>query len=214
MRLDLTAAKGLLFRITNVANLGWLLRHGLHAASSRVLDPDFVSIGNPGLIDKRAHRVVPRPPGGVLSDYIPFYLTPKTPMLLNITTGYGGMTKRPNSDIAILVSSCQQMSARDVTMLYTDRHAYTLTAAWTADPDDLTTLIDWEILQQNDFKRSDIYPDKMDRYQAEALAFRYVPPLALLGIGCVSTAVVSSIEQTVQESGVTARLVVRPGWYF
>ena len=214
MPLDLTAARGLLFRITHVANLPWLLRHGLHAARSQVADPNFVAIGNPDLIDKRTRRVVPRPPGGVLSDYIPFYFTPKSPMLFNIKTGYSGITMRPNEEIAILFSSCQKMAEQDVTMLYTDRHAYTMTAEWTADADDLATLIDWDILRRHDFARSDAYPDKMERYQAEALAHRHVPPAALLGIGCVSDRVRSAIEQTVQMSGAAVQVFSRPGWYF
>ena len=215
MPLDLTAARGLLFRITHVANLPWLLRHGLHAARGQLADPSFVPIGNPDLIDKRTRRAVPLPPGGMLSDYVPFYFTPKSPMLYNIKTGYNGITKRSNDDIAILVSSCQQMTAGGgVTMLYTDRHAYTMTAAWTADVDDLVTLIDWDILRRHDFARNDAYPDKMERYQAEALAHRHVPPAALLGIGCVSDRVRSAIEEAVQISGAAVQVFSRPGWYF
>ncbi len=214
MPLDLTAARGLLFRITHVANLPWLLRHGLHAARGQLADPGFVAIGNPDLIDKRTRRAVPLPPGGMLSDYVPFYFTPKSPMLYNIKTGYNGITKRSNDDIAILVSSCQQMTVGGVTMLYTDRHAYTMTAAWTADMDDLATLIDWDILRRHDFARNDAYPDKMERYQAEALAHRHVPPAALLGIGCVSDRVRSAIEEAVQISDAAVQVFSRPGWYF
>ncbi len=170
MPLDLTPARGLLFRITHVANLPWLLRHGLHAARGQVTDPNFVAIGNPDLIDKRTRRTVPLPPGGVLSDYVPFYFTPKSPMLYNIKTGYSGILKRSNDDMAFLVSSCQHITAQGVTMVYTDRHAYAMTAAWTANAADLATLIDWDILRRHDFARNDSYPDKMERYQAEALA--------------------------------------------
>lgn len=80
-------------------------------------------------------------------------------------------------------------------MLHTDRHAYMMTAAWTADANDLGTLLDWDILRRHDFARSDSYPDKMERYQAEALAHHYVPPEALLGIGCASDRVGSAIQQ-------------------
>ncbi len=214
MPLDLTATRGLLFRITHVANLPWLLRHGLHAARGQLADPNFIAIGNPDLIDKRTRRAVPLPPGGMLSDYVPFYFTPKSPMLLNIKTGHNGITKRANDDITILFSSCQKMVEQDVTMLYTDRHAYTMTAAWTAGADDLATLIDWDILRRHDFARNDGYPDKMERYQAEALAHRHVPPAALLGIGCVSDRVRSAIEQAVQISGAAVQVFSRPGWYF
>jgi hypothetical protein len=99
-------------------------------------------------------------------------------------------------------------------MLYTDRHAYTATAEWTADAGDLATLIDWDILRRHDFARSDSYPDKMERYQAEALAHRHVPPAALLGIGCASDRVGLAIEQTVQMSGAAVKVFSRPRWYF
>lgn len=214
MPLELTAERGLLFRITHVANIPWLLQHGLHAARGALADPNFVAIGNPDLIDKRTRRAVPIPPGGMLSDYVPFYFTPKSPMLLNINTGYSGIAKRPNSDIAILVSSCTEMAARNVTMLYTDRHAYTMTAAWTADAADLATLIDWDILRRHDFSRDDAYPDKLERYQAEALAHMHVPPSALLGIGCASDGVRPMVERSVQRSGAQLKVFVRPGWYF
>lgn len=214
MPLDLTPQRGLLFRIIHVANLPWTLVNGLHCASSARLDPDFVPIGNPDLIGKRAHRQVPVNPYGTLADYVPFYFTPKSPMLLNIKTGYNGITQRPNEDIVILVSTCQTLRNNHVPVMFTDRHAYTATAAWTAESADLANLIDWDILCRHDFARSDSYPDKMERYQAEALAHRHVPSDALLGIGCVSEAVKIGIEQSVASAGSGLQVFVRPGWYF
>jgi hypothetical protein len=214
MALNLTPERGLLFRITHVANLPWLLTNGLHCARGAAADPNFVAIGNPDLIGKRAHRRVPIHPGGTLGDYVPFYLTPKSPMLLNIKTGYNGITRRANQEIAILVSSCKTMSKSGVSILFTDRHAYTATAAWSNNPDDLTEMIDWDILSRHDFARDDGYPDKMERYQAEALAHQHVPADALLGIGCASEAVRPAIEASVQASGQALQVLVRPGWYF
>ena len=214
MPLDLTPKLGLLFRITHVANIPWLLANGLHAPNGAMADPNFVAIGNPDLIDKRTHKRVPVPPGGTLPDYIPFYLTPKSIMLLNIKTGWNGIKQRPNGDIAILVSSCAEMAKSGVAMLYTDRHAYTATASWSDKAADLATMIDWKILREHDFARSDDYPDKKERYQAEALAHRHVPPGALLGIGCVDDPIKRAIETYVGVAGLKIRVVVRPGWYF
>ena len=84
---DLTAQKALIFRITHRDNVRWMLRNGLHCRNSAKRDPRFVSIGNQELIDKRNERQVPVAPGGTLSDYVPFYFTPFSPMLLNIKTG-------------------------------------------------------------------------------------------------------------------------------
>lgn len=214
MALNLTPERGLLFRITHVANLPWLLANGLHCVNGAAADPNFVAIGNPDLIGKRAHRQVPIPPGGTLADYVPFYFTPRSPMLFNIKTGYGGIVRRSNQEIAILVSSCQAMNNNGVSMLFTDRHAYTATAAWSGSRADLAGMIDWDILCRNDFARDDSYPDKMERYQAEALAHRHFLPSALLAIGCVSEAVRSAIEATIQAAGRTLPVFARPGWCF
>lgn len=214
MPLDLTPERGLLFRITHIANLPWLLTNGLHCANGTVHDPNFVAIGNPDLIGKRTRRQVPIAPNGTLADYVPFYFTPKSPMLYNIKTGYNGITKRSNQEIVILVTSCQAMTDHGVSVLFTDRHAYTATAAWTSDPADLATMIDWDILCRHDFARNDSYPDKMERYQAEALAHRHVQRDALLGVGCVSDAVKRCIEASVQAAGLGLQVFARPGWYF
>jgi hypothetical protein len=162
----------------HAANLPWLLANGLHAASGAKSDPNFVAIGNPDLIGKRFHRIIPMPPGGTPADYVPFYFTPKSPML------------------------------------FTDRHAYTATANWSANPDDLAAMIDWEILCRHDFARSDRYPDKMERYQAEALAYRHVPPAALLGVGCASAHGKAKVAAQLQAAGLTLKAVVRPEWFF
>ena len=68
MSTNLNPQKTLIFRIVHRDNVPWLLDHGLHAQNGRLVDPHFRNIGNPDLIDKRARRVVPIPPGGTLSD--------------------------------------------------------------------------------------------------------------------------------------------------
>lgn len=214
MPLDLTPERGLLFRITHIANLPWLLKNGLHCANGGAQDPNFVAIGNRDLIHNRAQRRVPIAPNGTLADYVPFYFTPKSPMLLNIRTGYNGVTRRSNQEILILLSSCGAMMDNSVSTLFTDRHAYVATAAWTSNTADLAKMIDWKILQHHDFARSDHYPDKMERYQAEALAHRHVPPGALLGVACASDALKPIIEASIQAAGLTLMVFARPGWYF
>jgi len=94
-----------IFRITHVDNVAWILRNGLHCSTSNALDPNFVPIGMTDLIGRRRHRQVPIAPYGTLGDYVPFYFTPWSPMLLNIKTGRNGVIQRPNREIAIFVSS-------------------------------------------------------------------------------------------------------------
>ncbi len=214
MALNLTHDRGLVFRITHIDNLSWLLANGLHCANSAVRDPNFIPIGNRDLIDNRTRRAVPIPPGGMLPDYVPFYLTPKSIMLLNIKTGFNGVVSRPNADIVILCSTCRAMREAGVSMLFTDRHAYTPTAVWTADQAALETMIDWDILRRHDFARDDAYPDKKERYQAEALAYRYVPTAALLGVACATDGAKAIAETRVSEAGAQLQVFTRQNWYF
>ena len=93
-----------IFRITHIENMRWILEHGLHCRNGGALDPSFVEIGIPGLIASRAVHPVPIPPGGMLSDYVPFYFTPHSPMLLNIKTGVH-VQRRPMQDIVIMAKT-------------------------------------------------------------------------------------------------------------
>jgi hypothetical protein len=124
-------------------NVAWALKNGLHCRNATHVDRTFVNIGNQDLINKRHMRQVPILPGGTLSDYVPFYFTPHSPMLLNISTGWGGIEKRSNDEIVIFVSSLPQLHKCGVKFIHTDRHANLLTAqffAGTASIDQMALL--------------------------------------------------------------------------
>jgi hypothetical protein len=88
---NLNPDKALIFRITHIANVPWLLEHGLHCRNSPEFDPNFRNIGNPELISKRHTRVVPIPPGGRFSDYVAVLLHAVFDHALQHSHGYGGV---------------------------------------------------------------------------------------------------------------------------
>ena len=204
--------RALLFRITHVRNLPWLLRNGLYAASGR-RDPGFVPIGNPELIGKRAQRAVPIPPGGTLDEYVPFYFTPHSPMLLNILNGRGGLPSRDREEIAFVISSIARLQECGANCVLTDAHAYSGEAQFSPSPAGLDR-IDWDLLRSRDFKREPDDPGKLVRYQAEALVHVHVPVDALVGFAGLSDGVVQQIQSLADGAGVTLPIAKRPGWYF
>ena len=119
----LSSERALIFRITHHKNLPWIFKHGLHCRNSQTRDPHFVEIGRPEIISRRATRTVDIPPGGTLSDYVPFYFSPRTPMLLNIKSGWQGLTQRPMNDIVILVACLRDMEADNIPFVFSDRTA-------------------------------------------------------------------------------------------
>ena len=213
MALTLNADKALIFRITHIANVPWILGNGLHCKSAEKFDPNFVQIGNLELITKRRSRHVPIPPGGPLSNYIPFYFTPYSMMMYNIRTGYGGIRQFPNSEIVIMVSTLKGLVESGVSAIYTDRHAYLHAARFFASMDHLDQ-IDWSLLQRKDFKRDVDDPEKTDRYQAEALVHGHLPIERLRGIVCFGENEKRTLERQCREAGVNLTIVGQPSWYF
>lgn len=209
----LNPTRALIFRIVHRDNIPWVLDNGLHCKNSNIVDSQYVQIGNPELIDKRSTRLVPTVPGRTLSDYVPFYFTPFSPMLLNITTGYGGIRKRDNAEIVLLVSSLPRLTELNIPFLFTDRHAYLSLAQYYSDLAKLDQL-DWEALQNRNFKRDADHPERFERYQAEALVHKYMPINALLGIVCYNETVRSSLQSHLDARGMRVDTAVRPTWYF
>jgi len=213
MALILNAEKALIFRITHIANVPWILTNGLHCKSAEKYDPAFVQIGNPELITKRRARPVPIAPGGTLSEYIPFYFTPYSMMMYNIRTGYGGIRQFPNSEIVIMVSSLKGLAESGVSAIYTDRHAYLHAARFFTSMHHLDQ-IDWPLLQRKDFKRDIDDPEKTDRYQAEALIHGHLPIERLRGIVSFGENEKRTLERHCREAGVNLTIVGQPSWYF
>lgn len=210
---NLNPEKALIWRIVHRDNLPWVLDNGLHCGNSPVRAPNWVSIGNQELIDKRARHMVPAPPGGFLNDYVPFYFTPFSVMMRNIRSGRGGVQQRENDEILILVSSLHHVAAQGLPFLFTDSHAY---YRWATYYDDLAHLdkVDWPLLQARDFKRDPDDPAKFERYQAEALVHRHCPVSGLIGIVCYSEAIKIGVNAQVQAKGLGLQVHSRPGWYF
>lgn len=104
-------------------------------------------------------------------------------MLLNIKTGYNGMTRTPMAEIVMFVASVRRLAELGVPFVLTDRHAYLQAAEYANDLQGLER-IDWGMLQARDFKRVGDNPGKIERYQAEALVHRHLPLDALTGLVC------------------------------
>jgi hypothetical protein len=212
MALTLTQEKGLIFRITHRDNVPWILDNGIHARNGDRFDPNCRNIGNVDLIDKRSRRVVAVPPGGTLSDYVPFYFTPFSIMMYNINTGYG-VKQVPNDEIVIFVSSLLRVAAQGREFIFTNQHAYPPMAEYFTDLAQLDQ-IDWPLLQSRNFKHDPDDPAKKERYQAEALIWKHVPLEALHGVCCYTSNVEQQIKAEIDRRALTFKVAVQTSWYF
>ena len=209
--LPISRERALLFRITHIQNLPWLLRNGLHVASGR-RNPDFVPIGNPDLIGSRKRRAVPIPPGGILDDYVPFYFTPYSPMLLNILTGWGDLQSRNREEIVFVISSIAKLQEHGAECILTDSHALSREAQFSPSPAGLDR-IDWDLLRRGSLKRDQNDPGRLARYQAEALVHRHVPVSALVGFAGATGEVIQKIRSLAANADIILPVAERLGWY-
>lgn len=209
---SLNPEKALIWRIVHRDNIPWILTNGLHCANSKIRDPNYVNIGNVDLIDKRRHRIVPVEPGGTLTDYIPFYFTPFSVMMMNIHSGRS-VVKRRNEEIVILVSSLRRIDRLGLPFLFTNAHAYPSWTNYYSELEDLDQ-IDWNLLQARDFKRDPDDPRKVERYQAEALIHKNLPVKALLGMICYTDSQKNDIREQISELDLDLTVHARKDWYF
>ncbi|MDE5757755.1 MAG: DUF4433 domain-containing protein [Allobaculum sp.] len=119
MRKSLTYA----FRITHIDNIPHIEKCGLVHANSPLRDPNYVSIGDTEVIGIRAHRNVK---GYNLSEYIPFYLGPRSPMLYVIQNGYNGVQRISAEQIAYCIIRLEDIVNSTKECIFTDGHALSI----------------------------------------------------------------------------------------
>jgi hypothetical protein len=132
-------------------------------------------------------------------------------MMMNIFSGRG-VVQRTRRDICILVSSLPKLLEMEHDFVFTDRHAYTDLANFYNNLEDLET-IDWEKIQDRDFRRDPEDPERFERYQAEALVYRHVPVGALIGVVCYSDPVKSEVVDLANELDIQIDIRTLPRWY-
>ena len=108
------------FRITHIDNIRQIEKNGLVRSCSPLADPEYKSIGDNSVIGRRADNFVN---GLRLSEYIPFYLGPRSPMLYVIQNGYNDVSRIPPEQIVYCVIRLNDIMNSTKDCVFTDGHA-------------------------------------------------------------------------------------------
>lgn len=163
------------YRITHIDNLPLIIRDGICAKNHENASEEFVPIGNPDIIAKREDEPVKIEGFGNLSDYVPFYFTPRSVMLYNILTGYYEPIVKKRAEEEILVIRCR------ITNLFNNKKCFFTDAMASVNIskhyDDLKNIneINWHAIHNSDFQNTIDNLDKRRKYQAEFLVYNHVP---------------------------------------
>lgn len=164
----------LIYRMTHINNIPFILRNGLWSKLSGVIDPDFVPIGNSEVIGRRTCKQVNvNPPGGTLGEFIPFYFSGHSPMLLNIATGYG-VQLIPQRDIVFIVCDAFELINHGIPFCFTDGNA---TNTVTRFYNNLLcrNALDWDTIRATVWKNTDSDYDRVRKKMSEFLAKEHIP---------------------------------------
>lgn len=205
------------FHFTRVEHLATILAQGLkcdrQAQASRLLT---IEVGNTGIKARRAQRLVPGSPHGVVSDYVPFYFAPRSPMLYSIHRGNVPGYSEGIGRLVYLVTTLERLLEAGLDPILTDRNAVLQLASFhrlrTGEPPD--DFVDWPLMRQTMWNNTDSDPDRMERRMAECLVHGAVPWSAIQFVGAKSDAVADEVRATLGDETNRVRVEVRRDWYF
>jgi len=180
------------------ANVAHILTHGMYARGSANFDPSYKDIGHPTIIGNRVVKPIPFARYGNIGEYVPFYFCGRTPMLLNIKTGYG-VEQLPQNDIIFLCCPVSQLVACKQQWVFTDGNASVLTTEFYTDLAHIGE-VDWNVIGSSDFSGS-AGSDRKRQKCAEFLVRSHVPANCISHIVCLSRSRRVEMQEMVQANG-------------
>lgn len=163
--------------------------------------------------ERRSRRPVPTCKQGHLSDYVPFYFAPRSPMLYAIHCGTVENYQEGQGSIIHLVSTIESINERGLPFTFTNGHAEMSPTEFYENLDDLDK-IDWDLMKSKFWfdKGEDI--NRKWRRQAEFLVYNNFPIELVLGIGVISEQVKSEVEDILKSCEKEIKIAVFPNWYY
>jgi len=198
----------------HIDNVEHVLVNGICARTHPNADPHYINIGDSGLIANRnVYGVKVIPPGGVLGEYVPFYLGPHSPMLLKIRDGNGGVTRRPQSDIVYLLCKMNDVVAACPEWCFTNGHAKMEITEYYKDVKDLDN-VDWNMVSERYWRNNDDDFDRMRRKQAEFLVKHHVPTACIAAIATYNATAQQAVEAVIKKLGVNIPVRAKSNLYY
>ena len=179
----------------HIQNIEHILVNGITHKSSENSNPNFISIGDVSLIDRRSSRQVIVDNGNLgtpnfntitLGDFIPFYFGVKMPMLYVIENG-GNFVEEATmaKNIVYVVCSVRKIIDAGNNYFFSDGHATdNLTTFFDSDKiNDLPNIIDWDAVKAPYWSGSENLNLKRKK-QAEFLVQNDISANTIIGFGC------------------------------
>lgn len=216
----------LIFHITAISNLAAMANAGEILSKSLVspLGIQAADIAYQNIQGRRASRIVPVPPNGILHDYVPFYFAPRSPMLMTINSGNVPNSPYRQDDIVHIVSSVQCVAARRLPFVFTDLHAALDYARFFNTLKDLNEIA-WDLFYEDpqldgyckywvSRHQPAKYAQRREIRQAEFLVHRRVPLAAVAQIAVRNAEMQARVSAALAGTSWQPHIGQHPDWYY
>jgi len=200
-----------IYHITPVDNLPGIIKEGGLYCDRDAKNIKFVSIGHKHIKERREKKIVPNGPGGVVSDYVPFYFAPRSPMLYAINRGGVAGYAGRQEPIIHLCSSTEAVAEAGLQWVFTEGQA---AMDYTDFYDDFKDLkeIDWPLMKSRYWHDTDNYPDRCRRRQAEFLVYNFFPWKLVAEVGVCNTLTAQKVQRIL--NGDPPPVAIKQDWYY
>lgn len=197
------------YRMTHIDNIPYILEKGFVLPTSPDASPTYVSIGDVSVIAKRREENVL---GITLSNFIPSYFGPRSPMLYVIQCGGNGVERRKPEEIVYCVVKIEDLIGINVNGLFTDGHALDVLSTFypCSELANVNSYVRMEDVYEMYWKNDEGDLDLKRRKEAELLIEDCLPPELIAGLIVYNEATKSKLENM----GVKRRIIVVPTFYF
>ena len=197
------------FRITHIDNMPHIIKYGIVKHNSPFRNKHFVNIGDQRIIRSRNEVDIK---GYRISEYIPFYFGPRSPMLYVVQHGYNGVPRVEPEKIVYCVVKLEDLINSNIDCIFTDGHALSMLSSF-YEKDDLIRIND--IISYKDVYsviwNSDVDIDLKRRKEAELLVKSDVSSLLVCGYVVYN----EKAKDVLVKLGVDEKkVVVQPSYYF
>ena len=134
----------------------------------------YKPIHNTDIQSERNVTHIPLGPKGTIHDYVPFYLGPRPPMLLQLHTGRVPGYGEGQEPLIYLISSVKQVEKSQAKFVFSDGHGVARETKWFDNPSSLDDL-DWEAIYSYYWEKREDDKDHQRRKQAEFLVHKFLP---------------------------------------
>lgn len=204
-----------IYHITHLNNLATIVNRGELCCDRQVAAGvvQATGIAHQHIKERRAKHRVTKGPAGTLSDYVPFYFAPRSPMLYAISRGNVEGYDGGQREVLHLVTDVETIVNAGLLYVFTDGHA---DMAFSEQFDDLAHLsrIDWEIMTAKYWRDTPQDNDRKRRRQAEFLVHEACPWDCINEIGVIDQAVADAVGTILAATNATTTVSVRPEWYY